>query len=455
MPLRDSGFIKHLPVLSSLIVLLAGHPLAAETRPVPASRPNVVLILADDIGYECFGVDGGQSYKTPVIDRLAATGVRFEQCHVQPLCTPTRTQLMTGRYNIRNYLNFGTLVRSETTFGQLAQKAGYATGICGKWQLGEEKDSPQHFGFDEACLWHHTRRAPRYANPGLDFNGQPKDYSHGEYGPDIVNDWALDFITRHKSQPFFLYYPMMLTHDPFQPTPNSPDWDPKAMGEKVNRNVKHFADMTVYLDKLVGTIEAKLTELGIRDNTLVLFLGDNGTHSTVTSRFQGGNYRGGKGSTTERGTHVALIANWPAVIKSGRVLPDLISSTDLLPTLCGVFGAPVPANVDGVSFLPQLRGERGTPREWLYMWYSPRQQHNMTVSECAFDHDYKLYRDGSFFDLKADPFENKPLPAAGRGEAATAGAHRLQKVLDQFAQARPIELDRAFEQSAKDKSTPD
>jgi len=126
--------------------------------------------MADDFGYECVTANGGESYQTPNLDRLAAEGVRFEQCHVQPLCTPTRVQLMTGLYNVRNYLNFGTLPRSETTFAHLMKKVGYATAICGKWQLGREKDAPQHFGFDEALLWQQTRRPPRYANPGLERN---------------------------------------------------------------------------------------------------------------------------------------------------------------------------------------------------------------------------------------------------------------------------------------------
>ncbi|NJM55553.1 MAG: sulfatase-like hydrolase/transferase [Verrucomicrobiae bacterium] len=241
-----------------------------------ASRPNVILIMADDFGYECVTANGGQSYRTPNLDRLAAAGMRFEQCHVQPLCTPTRVQLMTGRYNIRNYLNFGTLMRSETTFGNLLKQAGYATGICGKWQLGHETDAPQHFGFDESYLWQHTRRPPRYANPGLEHNGVEKEFPGGSYGPALVNDFALDFVTRHKDGPFFLYYPMILTHDPFQPTPDSADWDPAAQGEGVNKNVKHFADMVAYMDKMIGRLDAKLGELGIRDNTLLLFIGATG-----------------------------------------------------------------------------------------------------------------------------------------------------------------------------------
>jgi arylsulfatase A len=412
-------------------------------------RPNIVLIMADDFGYECVAANGGQSYQTPHLDRLAASGMRFEQCHVQPLCTPTRVQLMTGRYNVRNYLNFGTLVRTETTFAHLLKRAGYATGICGKWQLGREQDSPQHFGFDESLLWQHTRRPPRYANPGLEHDGVAKDFTGGEYGPQLVNDFALDFVTRHKDQPFFLYYPLILTHNPFQPTPDSPDWDPKAQGENVNRSVKHFAEMTAFMDKMIGRLDAKLAELGIRDNTLLMFLGDNGTNRSVTSRLNGADYQGGKGTTTRRGHHVPLVASWPDAMKQGRVNRDLISSADFLPTICEAAGVKVPSNVDGVSFLPQLRGERGAPRQWLYCWYSPRQRQDLTVREFAFDHRYKLYRTGQFFDLEADPFEEQPLDAAALAGDQKAAAAKLQVVLDRFREARPAELDVQFQRKAR------
>lgn len=439
--------------MKSLLILLAALLTAPAADPAKVP-PNIILIMADDFGYECVTANGGQSYQTPHLDQLAATGMRFEQCHVQPLCTPTRVQLMTGRYNVRNYLQFGVLLRTESTFAHRLKAAGYATGICGKWQLGREPDSPRHFGFDEAFLWQHTRRPPRYANPGLERDGEAQDFNQGEYGPKLINDFACDFVTRHRTGPFFLYYPMILTHDPFQPTPDSPDWDSQATGEQVNRDVKHFADMTVYMDKMVGRLVAKLDELGIREQTLILFLGDNGTHRSVTSRFQGKDYRGGKGTTTARGTHVPLIANWLKAIPPGRVNRDLVSSVDFLPTLCEAAGVPVPAGLDGVSFLPQLRGRRGSPREWLYCWYSPRQRQDLSVRECAFDQNHKLYRSGEFFNLAADPFEEQPIQrSALTGDAAKAAA-KLQQVLDQFARARPVELDRQFELSRQQVQPP-
>ena len=161
----------------------------------------------------------------------------------------------------------------------------------------------------------------------------------------------------------------------------------------------------------------------------------------MSSRFKGADFQGGKGKTTHRGTHVPLIASWPAVMNKGRVSADLISSTDLFPTICAAAGLETPSKLDGVSFLPQLRGETGTPREWFYMWYSPRQSRDLKVSECAFDHTHKLYRDGRFFNLQADPEEKNALPATG------AAATKLKQALDTFQNARPPELDRMLEKN--------
>ena len=404
-------------------------------------KPNVILIMADDIGYEAITANGGQSYQTPHLDRLAATGMRFERCHVQPLCTPTRVQLMTGIYNVRNYLDFGVLDPKATTFGHLLKQAGYATGICGKWQLGNGKELPQHFGFDESYLWQHTRRPPRYANPGVEHNGAEIDFNNGEYGPKVVNDFALDFVTRHRAHPFFLYYPMILPHDPFQPTPDSANWDPKVKSEQVQRDVKHFADMTAYMDKMIGRLVAKLDELGLRENTLIMFLADNGTHPSVTSQFKGAAYQGGKGSGTARGTHVPFIANWPGRIPAGRVNSDLIASVDYLPTLCDVAGTQVPAalKIDGRSFLPQLLGQTGQPRDSLYVWYA-RNGGPTATFEFVLSKTHKLHRDGKFYDLTQDPFEERPLAVATLTGGAAAEAKRLQTALNHYTHARPADV---------------
>lgn len=443
-----------------VILLLVGwislsiRPLLASDAPTVAKRPNLILIMADDLGYETIGANGGTSYRTPVLDKLAATGARFTQCYVQPLCTPTRVQLMTGQYNVRNYLNFGTLDPRAVTFGNLLKDAGYATCITGKWQLGREVDLPKKFGFDEACLWQHTRRPPRYANPGLEVNGVEKDFSKGEYGPDLVNDYAIDFITRQQAKPFFLYYPLMLTHSPYQPTPDSAAWDPTTRGEQAKQNEKHFGDMVEYMDKLLGKLIAKLDVLGLRENTLVVFLGDNGTGKGTRSMMGDKLVIGGKGSTTAAGMHVPLIVNWPGQVASGTVKHELVDSTDFLPTLLDAAGVKPPAKLplDGRSFLPLLRGTSSSPREWIYSWYSPRQGADLTVRECAFNQRFKLYRTGEFFDLENDLHEKHSLKVESLNGDAAAAAKLLQSALDQFQSARPRELDRPGKKAGKKKN---
>jgi arylsulfatase A len=404
-----------------------------------ADRPNVILIMADDLGYETIGANGGTSYKTPSLDRLAADGVRFTHCFVQPLCTPTRVQLMTGKYNVRNYVDFGNMDPQAVTFGNYFKQAGYKTCMAGKWQLGRDPELPKKYGFDEYCLWQHTRRPPRYANAGLEINGVEKDYSGGEYGPDIVNDYAIDFVSRHKDSPFFLYYPMMLTHGPYQPTPDSPDYDRTAIGENVNRDERHFGEMVTYMDKLIGKLVARLDELQLREKTLLVFLGDNGTGAGTRSMMGNKVVIGGKGSTTEAGMHVPLIVSWPKTAARGKVNSDLVDSTDFLPTICAAAGIDVPKDtkLDGQSFLPQVRGETGRPRSWIYSWYSPRGE---DLREFAFNHRYKLYQTGEFYDLSSDPAEKNPQQVASLDAAAAKNAKELQAALDQYKDARPDEL---------------
>ncbi|MEA3367427.1 MAG: sulfatase-like hydrolase/transferase, partial [Planctomycetota bacterium] len=359
-------------------------------------KPNIVLIMADDLGYETIGANGGTSYRTPVLDGLAERGVRFDHAYAQPLCTPSRVKIMTGIYNVRNYVKFGLLDPGETTFAHLLKRAGYATCVVGKWQLQGGFDGPGHFGFDEYCLWQLNRRPGRYPNPGLEVNGKQVNYTGGEYGPDVVSQYACDFIRRHKDRPLLLYYPMILTHCPFEPTPDSPDWDPRNKGSKSYKgSAKYFGDMVAYMDKIVGKILHTLDEVGAAENTLVLFTGDNGTDKPVVSAMGDRQVAGGKGKTTDAGTRVPLIVDWPAAAKGGRVCTDLVDFSDVLPTLCEAAGVPVPEKlaIDGRSFLPQVKGDKGNPREWTYCWYS-RSGKSKQAKEFARNERYKLYRNG-------------------------------------------------------------
>ncbi len=431
--------MKQLSAILAACLLLYVQAFAAD------KKPNIVLIMADDLGYETIGANGGTSYNTPNIDKLASTGVRFEHCYAQPLCTPSRVQMMTGIYNVRNYVEFGTLDRAQTTFAHLLKKQGYATCIVGKWQLGKEPDSPQHFGFDEACLWQHTRKSTRkldtrYVNPQLEINGKPVDYTRGEFAPDLTNDFVCQFIEKNKDKPFFAYYPMILTHCPFVPTPDSPDYDPKSKGSPTYKgDPKYFGDMVAYMDKEVGKIIAKLDSLGLRENTLVIFTGDNGTDVPIVSMMNGKRVAGGKGQSTDAGTRVPLIANWPGVVKKGVVSHDLVDFTDFLPTLCEAAGAIVPTDlkIDGRSFLQQLRGEKGQPREWVYSWYSPKGG-PAAKREFVRNQRYKLYTSGELFDISNDVLEKKPITTPNPEE--TQIRETLQNALDQFKDARPPAL---------------
>jgi arylsulfatase A len=419
---------------------LVGAALCVALPAQATPRANVIVILADDLGYECLGANGGVSYQTPNLDRMAAGGVRFTNAHVQPLCTPTRVQVMTGQYNVRNYVGFGQLKRGETTFGNLLRDAGYQTAIAGKWQLGRVAELPKHFGFDEHVLWQHTRFAPRYPNPGLELQSVPRDYRDGEYGPDLINAFALEFLTRHSEQrerqPFLLYYPMILPHFPHQATPDSEAWDPSVRGENKARDKKYFADMVRYMDKMVGNVLDKLEELRLREDTLVLFVGDNGTNVGIRSRIQGAGgeaetIKGGKRFTTVSGTHVPMIASWPGTV-APAVCDDLVDSTDILPTVCAAAGVSPPADLvlDGRSFLPQLRGDAGEPREWIYCWYSPRGE---PLQVFAFDKRFKLYRTGALFDYRRDPKERQALPS----QAHPAARRKLLAALARYESARP------------------
>ena len=429
---------------------------AKESRP-SESRPNVILMLVDDLGYECLGANGSKTFagKTPAVDLLAATGMRFEQAFVQPNCTPTRVALMTGQINARNYVHFGLLESSNRTFGNLFRDAGYNTCVVGKWQLGGsvEEDTPGHFGFDQYCLYHipgtpkpkpdEAGYMSRYINPGLVMNGVGKVYENNEYAPDICNDFVIEYITEHAKQdkPFFVYYPMMLTHGPFDPTPDSSDYPGKDGPERTR--FEHFQDMVTYNDKLIGKLVARLDQLGIRENTLILFLGDNGSPGNWEfEMLDGTTITSGKGGIARAGIHVPLVANWPGKVPSGSVCDDLINVTDFLPTICDAAGIAVPGDFihDGVSFFKQLTGSEGHPREWIYSWWCPLMDKPQPTYEIVFNKRFKLHKTGEFYDWRTDPGETSPLDATTLSGEAAAAARLLQSVLNQYSDARPEEV---------------
>jgi arylsulfatase A len=405
-----------------------------------AQPPNIILIMADDLGYETIGVNGCVEYQTPEIDRMAANGIRFEHCYSQPICTPSRVQIMTGKYNVRNYIDFGILDPDATTFAHLLKDVGYHTCIAGKWQLGRDRELINHFGFDEYCLWWLENKGQRYGNVGeLIQNGELLPGGDGEYGPDVVSDFLLDFITRHKEERFFCYYPMMLTHSPFEPTPDQDEYDPDLEGWL--SELDNFDDNVAYMDKIVGKIVKHVRDLGLAENTLILFTGDNGTHREVVTEMKNRTVQGGKGKMTNAGTHVPLIGQWPAVIPSGTVSQHLIDFSDFLPTFCDAAKVTIPAEltIDGQSFLPILQGKEVQGREWVYFWYC-RNPGERPLYIAARTRQYKLYADGDFYDVKNDPLEEHPMPAAELSEKEKETKQMLQSVLDRYKNARPDHL---------------
>jgi arylsulfatase A len=399
-------------------------------------KPNIILIMADDIGYECFGCYGSVSYKTPFLDGMAETGMRFEHCYSQPLCTPSRVKIMTGQYNFRNYTNFGVLDPKQKTFGHLLQGCGYATCVVGKWQLyGSVNQSaavrgtgslPEQAGFDEHCLWQVKERGSRYKDPVVVQNGKNINGLEGRYGPDVFTDYAIDFIERNKENPFFLYFPMAIVHNPFVPTPDSEDWKNK----KHRNDNKYFADMVTYMDKIVGRLVARVNELGLSENTLVLFVGDNGTNKSIKSKMSDGQIiQGDKGNTTDAGTRVPFIAMWPGVVPAGKVCGDLVDFSDFVPTFAELTGtSPLDGMIlDGQSILPQLRGKKGKPRKWIFCHYDPKWLGRKEAVRFVRDKRWKLYDNGDLFDVPADTLEKNPNPP---GPEAALARKRLQAVLN-------------------------
>lgn len=402
--------------------------------------------MADDLGYETIGANGGTSYKTPELDAMAENGMRFEHCYAQPLCTPSRVKIMTGISNIRNYVDFGILDTTQTTFGHLFQQAGYNTGVVGKWQLSTDPNSLSKAGFDNHCVWQvefgardSTGRDTRYSRPLLQVDGQLKRYESLEYGPDIATEYALNFIeaSKENNEPFLLYYPMILTHCPFSPTPGSPEWatdDSTVMNYKGQAH--YFEDMVFTMDSIVGVFKDKLEELGIEENTLLIFTGDNGTDKPIVSQLNGRTVAGAKKKTTDAGTRVPLIAHWPGVIGEGIVSTDLIDFSDFLPTICEVAGIEIPTepDIDGVSFAPQLKGEEGNPRDWVYSWFIRNADHKPQVF--ARNQRYKLYKTGKFYNVPADYDEKHPISQDELNEEQKAIYQMLEGVIQSYEPRR-------------------
>lgn len=419
-----------------------------------SAPPNLVLIMVDDLGPEWISSYGGGGIETPNIDKLAATGMRFRNAYSMPQCTPTRVTLLTGQYPFRHgWTNHWDVPRwgagchfdpqRNFSVARALQTAGYATAIAGKWQINDFRVQPdilREHGFDEWSVWTggeggNPASDERYWDPYVYTNEEASRIYEGKFGPDLFNDFLIDFAGRNRDRPMFLYYPMALTHTPFVRTPHEPFADTPLE--------KHRA-MVRYTDYLVGRLVKAFDDIGIRRNTIIFFTADNGTARSIQGQLDGRLVAGGKARLTENGPRQAFIVNGPGLVPAGVETDALTDFSDLFPTFCELAGAALPEDVtlDGRSFAPVILGKDSAgPRSWiLAMGFGPAilDQHGVRgVDDYAprviRDQRYKIHVHGGvvrrLHDLQLDPDETNNLLASNAPEHRTALA-RLRAVAE-------------------------
>lgn len=365
----------------SKLSILAGSLAAAATVQAAPKQPNIIFVLIDDLGKEWLSCYGGEGIKTPNIDKLAKGGIRFENAYSMPQCTPSRVCLMTGQYPYKNgWINHWDAPRWGTGYfdwkhnpsvARMMKSAGYTTAVAGKWQLNDfrvQPDAMVKHGFDDYCMWtgaesskekNHTKKSDkRYWNPYIHTKAGSKVYK-GAFGPDVYNQFVLDFITKNKQKPFFIYYPMALTHLPYTTTP---------LEKKVKSSKDKHKAMVHYTDHLLGKLTSHLDTLGIRDNTIIIWTCDNGTAHSISNMRNGRKVVGGKTKTTENGVNTPFIVNCPGLVPAGRISKALVDFTDMYKTFADFAGAPLEKGYefDGHSAKELFLGkDLNGARDWI------------------------------------------------------------------------------------------
>ena len=412
----------------------ATERLKADQHSAGRKMPNIVYILADDLGYNELGCYGQDKIRTPNIDRLAEEGMRFTQHYSgSPVCAPSRCTLLTGKHTghafIRDNKEMGGWEQGATegqlelpaetvTVAKLLKQKGYATGIMGKWGLGGPGTTgePNKQGFDEWCGYLCQRIAHNYYPTHLWKNGEklpldneyfsahqklPADknpfakasyvaYSGKQYAPDVMTEEALKFIRTNQDNPFFLYLPTPVPHVSLQAPEDSLAEYERSFIETPYKGQKSYlphrtpraayAAMITRMDRDVGKVMALLEELGLKDDTLMIFSSDNGptfNGGTDSAFFDSAKpLRGLKCEVLEGGIRVPMIARWPGKIEAGSTSDHVSALWDVLPTLTELTGGEAPADIDGISLLPTLLGKKGQQQqhEYLYWEYSRRMQ---------------------------------------------------------------------------------
>lgn len=419
------------PQIWSAIILCWGLCCSITTaEDVPRDHPNIILILADDLSATALPCYGGESMQTPVLDRLAAEGIRFTHCYSPQVCMPSRCELLTGKYSHRNFVGRGNVAPGETTIASELKQAGYVTCQVEKWHLefrGGAK--PSQIGFDES---YHTRLAHNYFDPVVEINGKEQTFE-GEYGPRVCQEFAFDFIQRHQHQPFFLYYAMHLPHAPYHVPPGFDLGDTLTDSEKYHAMIEHQ-------DTLVGQLIEQLESLKLRDRTLLIFTGDNGTPQGIHYRHGDRILEGGKGTLLDGGTHVPLIVNWPGTVPEGVVSDQLVDFADFLPTLMEAAGRiSRPAmKLDGQSFYRQLLGDPDALLRRFAFKFGCRNGGKGALPVHGYwarTQRWKLYNNGQYYDLQSDPNEETPIELDSATEQAVAAHMHLTRVLERSGAA--------------------
>ncbi len=394
-------------LFKTVCLLLLASAAAVNAQPV-ARRPNVLLIITDDQGYGDLALHGNPHVSTPTLDRLGRESIRFDRFFVSPLCAPTRASLLTGRYSLRTGVSGvaegqETMRAAEVTIAEALAAAGYRTGLFGKWHNGENYPyTPNGQGFQEAFgfnLGHWNN----YFDTRLKHNG--RDVATKGFITDVLTDAALKFIGGKQAQPFFCYLSYNAPHSPFQ----VPDrYFDKYKAKGLDDYLASVYGMVENVDDNVARVLQRLDELKLRDDTLVIFMTDNGPNG---ARFNGG-MRGAKGSLHEGGSRVPFFLRWPARFKQPRLVKQIAAHLDVFPTLLELCGVPQPPTLpqDGRSLVPLLEGrESDWPERTLFT------QHQLNARTGAVRTDrYRMVNEGrgwELFDMASDPAQKKNLAA--------------------------------------------
>jgi len=365
-------------------------------------KPNILFILTDDLGKEWISSYGAETVETPNIDMLVQTGLKFENFYSMPQCTPSRVTLLTGQYPFRHgWVNHWDVPRwgggvqfdskKNPSIARVMKSAGYKTVVAGKWQINDFRVHPEIMvahGFDEYCMWTgyetgNPASSERYWNPYIHTKEGSKTYS-GRFGEDIFSDFLIDFLKKNRDKPIFLYYAMCLTHTPFTSTPAEPDVKEKYDCHKA---------MVRYMDFTVGKMVKALEELGLRENTIILYTTDNGTTGQITGRMNGREVQGGKTKTTENGICEPFVVNCPGLIPEGKITKALGDLTDIFPTCADLAGTNLPLEYvfDGVSLKDLISGKTDdSKRSWIMAMGGNGNGSEAALSENGLENEYRF-----------------------------------------------------------------